>query len=371
MRFNKPGLIFAFVSAYAITAFAWWTYAHIRSAAEIYELKVQILELESHNAMEDICNKVGNKILLDSTAIVQYFQAHYPKHNILFSSDTAQHTLLNRLDVTPKEHAFQALLREKSTDKWMYGTEGAVMVLLLIWGIIWIYGSLQSRINFNRRQNNFMLTITHELKTPLASVKLYLETMQKRQLDKEQTATIIRNSIIEVNRLGDLVDNILMASQLESNNFELQKVEINISKLVNRTIDAFATPRQLTGRMIKEIEENIFVQTDEQALESVLINLLSNAVKYSPSNKQINITLQQAKDHVVLSIKDHGPGISDGDKANIFKKFYRIGDERTRQTKGSGLGLFIVKNLLNLLDARIYVKDNQPSGTIFEMHIDN
>lgn len=371
MRFNKPGLIFTFVSAYAIIAFAWWTYAHMRSAKEIYDLKVQILELESHNAMEDICDKFSKNNISDSTLVAQYIHDHYPNHDIRFLNDTDCVNIINRITITPKENAYRELLKDKSKDKWMYGTEGAVMVLLLIWGIIWIYGSLQSRINFNRRQNNFMLTITHELKTPLASVKLYLETMQKRHLEKEQTATIIRNSIVEVNRLRDLVDNILMASQLESNNFELQKVEINISKIINRTIDAFAIPRQLQGRIITDIEENVFVQTDEHALESILVNLLSNAVKYSPADKPINITLQQAKDHVILSIKDFGPGINDDDKANIFKKFYRIGDERTRQTKGSGLGLFIVKNLLNLLDAHIYVKDNHPTGTIFELHIDN
>jgi signal transduction histidine kinase len=249
----------------------------------------------------------------------------------------------------------------------MYGLEGLVMLLLLIWGIIWIYQSLNRMLGLNRRQNNFMLAITHELKTPIASAKLYQETLLKRKLEPEHQFQIIRNTLTEINRLRDLVDNILLASQLETTTFEIQPAELNLSKLVTQSIENFASPRNMNNRFRIDVEENIFVTTDEQAMEAIVTNLISNAAKYSPAEMPITIALLQDATKTILRISDLGSGIGEKDKKRIFDKFYRIGDETTRKTKGTGLGLFIVKNLANRLGAELLVKDNVPNGTIFEL----
>ncbi len=362
---KRPEVIFAFVSIYAITAFGWWTIAHIRTADELYQSKINSMQLQCFQATLDIQEGIKEGVFKDTITIKEYLNQIYTKTEIVFGDS------MNQFVVRPTETALQLLENKNSRTKWMYGLEGAVMLLLLIWGIVWIYQSLNRILGLNKRQNNFMLAITHELKTPISSAKLYMETLLKRKLDITQQEQFIRNSIIEINRLRDLVDNILLASQLENSKFETQKVETNVSKLISQCIDNFALPRNLGQRIVKDIEENIFLETDEAALDAILTNLLSNAIKYSPSYKPVEVCVKQANSHTLICVKDQGAGISDEDKKRVFEKFYRVGDESTRKTKGTGLGLFIVKNLVNHLGAKLVVRDNVPNGSIFEITINH
>jgi len=238
---------------------------------------------------------------------------------------------------------------------------------LLFWGIIWIYRNLNNRLKLKRQQSNFLLSITHELKTPLASIKLYLETLQKRTLSMEQIHTILSNSQSDVTRLRDLVENILLAAQLDNSKYELHFQEVNISVLLSEVTSRYMQPRNMQSRVNLNIEKDVCITTDAAAIEMIANNLLSNAVKYSPANGQIDILLRTDADKVTIAISDEGMGISDEDKAQIFTKFYRAGDEETRKSKGTGLGLFIVKNLLNLLQGEIKIKDRQNKGTTFEL----
>jgi signal transduction histidine kinase len=239
------------------------------------------------------------------------------------------------------------------------------MIILLFWGILWVYRTFEKSIKLNQQQNNFLLSVTHELKTPIASVKLYLETLLKRDLDKEQQHTILKNSINDTNRLRVLVDNLLLSAQLETNHYEPLMTQINLSELINKIIDKYAEPRNLQERIIKNIEQQVFITGDEFAIETIVINLLTNAEKYSDNN--ITILLKSDNKHIILSVLDLGIGISDDDKVKLFDKFYRVGEEQTRKTKGTGLGLFIVKKLVKINHATIDVKNNHPSGTNFEV----
>jgi signal transduction histidine kinase len=365
--FKKPESIFAFVAIYAVTAFGWWTFAHMNTAEALYKVQLKNLELQCYEATFDIQDGINNDFFSDTIQMHNFMQRHYPKLELIFIDPQEKIKPWDQFLIRPTYQAYNSLETKSTRAKRMYGLEGAVMLLLLIWGIVWIYQSLNSILGFNQLQNNFMLSITHELKTPLASAKLYMETLLKRKLDFEQSTQITQSAVTEINRLRDLVDNILLASQLENKHFELQKVETNISKLVENCIKSFAEPRNLQNRIISSIEENIFIETDESAIETVVINLISNAFKYSPSDKTVMITLKQNKKNTVLSISDEGPGISESDSKKIFDKFYRIGDESTRKTKGTGLGLFIVKSLLNLLGAHIQVIPNKPNGCTFEV----
>ena len=106
-------------------------------------------------------------------------------------------------------------------------------------------------------------------------------------------------------------------------------------------------------------------------VNSSLNNLLSNAIKYAGENADIKVVLKQLEKEVIIEVKDNGPGIPDTDKPFLFSKFYRMGDENTRKTSGAGLGLFIVKHLINLHKGKISVLDNQPKGTIFEIKLNS
>ncbi|MFZ4798349.1 MAG: sensor histidine kinase [Bacteroidia bacterium] len=373
---NKPRLIFVFLSIYIVAAFSWWGFEHFRNSNTINSLETENSKLRTE-ADEILCYKastdVGEEIkqdnFLDTVQLNNYFEKYYSTLDLVYL-DTINP--FNGYLIRPKEEAYIKLQREIDTSKtklskkkWMYATEGTVMIILLFWGILWVYRTFEKSIKLNQHQNNFLLSVTHELKTPIASVKLYLETLLKRDLDKEQQRTILKNSINDTNRLRVLVDNLLLSAQLETNHYEPLLTQINLSELLHKIIDKYAEPRNLQERIVKNIEHQVYITGDEFAIETIVVNLLSNAEKYS--DKNITILLKSDNKHVILSISDLGIGIADADKQRLFDKFYRVGEEQTRKTKGTGLGLFIVKKLVTFHSATIEAKNNHPSGTNFEV----
>ncbi len=362
---NRTNIIFIALSIYIIAAFAWWTYAHIHDNKEIYEKEKNTLELLCYKATVDVNGAIQQEMFNDTNDVKKYFYANFPTLEIVLDSKTAFD--FNSFLIRPKADSYDHIEKTLQRKIWMYTSEGVAMVLLLLWGIILIYRSLQNQLQLKRQRSNFLLSITHELKTPLTSIKLYLETLRKRKLDPEQTETILHNSLGDVLRLHDLVENLLLASQLDNHRYELVFKELNLSELVNETIDKFALPRDLHHHFVKNIEPGLKLIADENAIIMVLTNLLSNAMKYSPQQSTIEILLKGENDQVRLSVSNNGPSIPDNEKKNLFIKFYRLGDENTRRTKGTGVGLFIVKNLVNLHHAHIFVKDKHPHGTIFDI----
>ncbi len=368
MKFDKARIVFGIVTFYIVAAFGWWTYAHVSSNDKLYVMQKEQLELLCYKATLDVNGAIAQEIVEDSSAARAYLRANFPLLEIVFDENLPP---LDNFLIRPKREAYSILAHMEVRKKRMYLLEGVVMISLLFWGIIWIYRNLNNRLKLKRQQGNFMLSITHELKTPLTSIKLYLETLQKRQLNKEQTDTIVQNSLADVTRLRDLVDNILLAAQLDTHKYEVQEFEINLSELVERTVERFSLPRNLQSRLRLNIEKEVYHTTDAAALEMVLSNLLSNALKYSPAEGTISVVLRTDNQSTVISISDEGGGILDKEKETVFTKFYRTGDELTRKTKGTGLGLFIVKNLMHLLKGEIRVRDNKPVGTIFELIFKN
>lgn len=366
---KKPGVLFAFVSVYIVAAFTWWTVLHIRSSRNIHTLEISELELLPYKATFDVQGAVEQEMFRDTNDLKNYFYINYPTLDIVFHQPEANVSdPLHNYAIVPKREIMSAIEDKYTRRFWMYGLEGIVMMSLLFWGIIWIYRSLQSRINLKKQQSNFLLSITHELKTPLASIKLYLETLIKRpNLEKHQSETMIKNSINDVERLRDLVDNLLMAAQLDNHKFNLVFVNANLSSLLKVTAEKYMMPRNLQDRFILDIEPDIMARVDAFAMEMVLNNLLSNAFKYSPSDKPVSILLKTEGQQIKIRIMDQGKGISAEDKRSLFDKFYRAEDENVRKSKGTGLGLFIVKTLINLHGGSVVVTDNVPSGVIFEL----
>lgn len=366
---KKPGVIFAFVSVYIVAAFTWWTVLHIRSSRNIHTLEMSELELLPYKATFDVQQAVDQEMFRDTIDLKKYFYFNYPNLELVFHQPEADVSdPLHNYAIVPKREVVYAIESKYTRRFWMYGLEGIVMMGLLFWGIIWIYRSLQTRLNLKRQQSNFLLSITHELKTPLASIKLYLETLIKRpNLDKQQSDTMIKNSINDVERLRDLVDNLLMAAHLDNHKFNLVFVGVNLSDLLKITAEKYMLPRNLQDRFILDIEPDVMASVDVFAIEMVLNNLMSNAFKYSPSDKPVSIHLRTEGQQIKISIADKGKGISAEDKKNLFDKFYRAEDENVRKSKGTGLGLFIVKTLVNLHGGSVVVTDNVPSGVIFEL----
>ncbi len=361
---NRAGVIFIVLSIYILAAFGWWTFAHYRSSKIIFEKDFEILNNESYKATFDIQGAVDQELFYDSVEMKKYFQMHYPQLELIIID---KFDPLRNFMIKPSWEGYEQIEKKYQRKVMMYILEGTVMMLLLFWGILTIYRSLKKEIGFKKRQSNFLLSITHELKTPLTAVRLYLETMRKRKLNELQTAEIINNSLDEVARLQAQVENLLLSAQLDSKAYQLQYQNVNLSELCTEYVLNFARPRNMESRIHLDIEEQILLKTDPNAMEMILGNLLTNAVKYGGPEVEIWVNLHSKNQEITLSIADNGPGISENDKKLLFNKFFRSGDENTRKTKGTGLGLFIVKHLVELHKSRITIGVTEPRGTKFEI----
>ncbi|MFQ5335747.1 MAG: sensor histidine kinase, partial [Flavobacteriales bacterium] len=201
--------------------------------------------------------------------------------------------------------------------------EGSVFLLFLLLGAYQIHRTFRKEQMLARQQRNFLLSVTHELKSPIASVKLCLQTILKRELDVSGQKDLAAKSLQETNRLGKLVDNILMAANVENPNYSLSREDINLSEIIRSNIEwleKFASTHQL----ITDIPNDIIINADRLALISIVQNLVENAIKYSPEGSVVKVEARNKKDRVILSVKDEGIGISHGERKHIFKKFYRV-----------------------------------------------
>lgn len=245
-----------------------------------------------------------------------------------------------------------------------YVSEGITFLFVTLVGAVFVYRAVRKQFLLGRQQQNFMMAVTHELKTPIAVVNLNLETLQKRKLDEERQQRLISSTLQEANRLNDLTTNILVTSQLESGNYTPGKENINLSELAEKCVSDFLSRYQ--NRIIKKnIEENIFINGERLLLQLLINNLLDNALKYSSKEKIIYTELSNNQTKIYLKISDEGSGISDDEKKKVFEKFYRSGNEEIRKTKGTGLGLYLCKRIAENHRAKIKVTNNKPAGSIF------
>ncbi|MFD2147939.1 sensor histidine kinase [Mucilaginibacter antarcticus] len=203
----------------------------------------------------------------------------------------------------------------------------------------------------------------------MASIKLLLQTIQKRDLTKAQTQDFIEKSLLDIERLDDMVENMLLASKIDNRSYSFPKASFSLSVLVDGIVNRLQISKcDGTQKIINaEIEPKIEFTGDKFALTSVVTNLVENAIKYSGPCEPVDVKLYQKEGRIYFQVADHGIGISDLEKPRIFDKFYRVGSEDTRNTKGTGLGLYIVKQVLDKHEASIRVKDNRPVGSIFEV----
>jgi signal transduction histidine kinase len=243
--------------------------------------------------------------------------------------------------------------------------EGVVFLIILGLGFFVIYRAIKKEMALSAQQKNFLMAITHELKTPIASIKLLLQTISSRKLEQQQIQDLSKKAIDDADRLNQLVENILIATKIDERLYLLNKEELSLNKLIEKLISNSAFQKNHSINFTVKNPEEILLHADSSSMISIISNLLENAIKYSPEGSEIKIELIEENNFIKLSVFDVGEGIPDEEKENIFKKFYRIGNENTRKKKGTGLGLFIVKNLVLLHNGSIEVKNNSPKGTIF------
>lgn len=274
--------------------------------------------------------------------------------------------LLNELkhDEPGYDKKVEQILDAKKRKTTQYISEGAAFLLLILIGAVFVYRATRKRLKLSLQQQNFMMTVTHELKTPIAVARLNLETLQKRKLQEQQQQKLINTTLDEVNRLNSLCNNILFASQLDAGEYKISKNEVNISELAKKVYTDFNT-RNSNRVLAGDFENNLYVTGEELLLEMMMNNLIENAIKYSHKHSTVEINLYEDRTGIHFTVKDEGPGIAEEERNEIFEKFYRVGNEATRTTKGTGLGLYLCKQIAKDHNADISVTDNNVKGSVF------
>ncbi len=324
---NKLRLLSYVVIAYMLLVFAWWSVLLYTKNKDAYNAKLKYWELIMV-AQGDISN------------------AHEFTH-------------------TPK---YEELTKKYKSHELMIFGEGAVFVLSLAIGIWLINRGYNREMIAAQQSRNFLLSITHELKSPIASIRLVLETFLKRDLHKELFNKLGNNALSETERLTSLVDNLLLAAKMETA-YQPVIEEINVVELLEEMISKVRTKfPKVTVKFDSDLN-SAYVNGDSMGLTSVILNLIENAIKYSPDPAEIAVALAHSKENILIAFADKGFGIPDSEKSNIFNKFYRIGNEDTRKTKGTGLGLYIVNEIVRAHNGKINIADNNPKGTIFKVYL--
>ncbi len=245
-----------------------------------------------------------------------------------------------------------------------------VFALLLVGGLALAYSRISKEVALARMKSDFVSNVSHELRTPLSLIRLYAETLElgriKTQEKKEEYYRIIRK---ESERLTALINNILDFSRIEAGRKEYDFRETDIAELVRNTLDAYRYQIEQQGFEFEEsIDSSIpAVRVDREAIARALVNLVNNALKYSGDEKFLGVKLYRSNGVLKLEVIDHGIGIARRDQSKIFEKFYRTGDPLVHNTKGSGLGLSLVRHITHAHGGEVVVESAPGKGSKFTL----
>ena len=250
---------------------------------------------------------------------------------------------------------------------------GIVFFALIITGLILNMIFLLREIRRNEQQDAFLNAMTHELKTPIASIKLYLETLKTRDVTEEKRRRFYDLMLADSNRLLHTVEQVLQASRMREKDRSLTISQFEVGELLRETIDIIQNRYNLekTAFSYNETDGGAKVSADYDEMQTVFLNLLDNAVKYSGDEIKIAVKLKtNRQDKVEIFIRDSGSGIPPEDLKRIFKRFYRVQNTSTQEKKGTGLGLYIVHSIVKKYGGHIIAKSKgENRGTSFMVQL--
>lgn len=261
-----------------------------------------------------------------------------------------------------REDAVQALVDAAASRINRYTWEGGFFLLVLLGGMAVLTRTIRHDAELRRRQQNFLAAVSHEFKSPLASMRLSAETLVMRAHDSD-TQRLGQRLLDDGERLLRMVDNLLDTTRLEEGRLELNKEAISLRALADASANELHERALLNGIGIHiVVEDGVYVDADRTTLETVLRNLMDNAIKAcaAGSGENVWVSGERIGEFVEFTVKDDGLGFPPEDAAMIFEKFYRLGDELRRSTPGTGLGLYIVRRLVELSGARISAESSGP-----------
>jgi signal transduction histidine kinase len=237
---------------------------------------------------------------------------------------------------------------------------GLIFFLVIIAGVVLNTIFLVREIRRNEQHDSFINAVTHELKTPVASIRLYLQTLQSRELDDEKRREFYRIMLDDSDRLLHTIDQVLRAGATGSRLRRIARVRLNLAEIARECVELARTRFHLGPDALEFVDETTsqpIVLGDGDELKAAVWNLIDNAIKYSPADVHVRVELREAEDRrLAVRVSDNGVGISPPELKRIFRRFYRIPASVAVRTKGSGLGLFIVRSVARRHGGRAYAE---------------
>jgi len=317
MRFLSYG-----VMVYMLMALIWWTVLLLKNNASLYQTKIELLQ-ESQNRIFEVKD---------------------------FDIKT-----------TPE---YETITSTFERNKKMILGEGMVFGISLILGLWFIQNAYIKEVENTGKQKNFLLSVTHELRSPIASINLITQTLLKRKLDTEKTTDLHESILSESTRLEKLINNLLLTTRI-NNAYNYNFETIHVNEVVNEVIkkSTFQNPEAVIHTNLAK--EDLTIMADKEAFISIINNMVENSIKYSPKPAQIALTIKDSQKNITIEVADQGIGIPDNEKSKVSEQFYRIGNEETRETKGTGLGLYIVDKITKAHNGTMEIQNNTPKGSKF------
>jgi signal transduction histidine kinase len=249
-------------------------------------------------------------------------------------------------------------------------TAGSILFFLILVGVITYLTLSIKTINLTRRQSNFIDSVTHELKSPIASLKLYLQTMEKRELTEDERSQFLDFMRKDVDRLDGLISHLLDARTMEKNVADSNRVEIQLDELVADCAETVCNRYRMPLETIELQLRPAKIMAERVDAMMIFRNLLDNAVKYAGSPAQVHVSMRTERGETIVEVSDNGEGIPIALRRKVFGRFFRIGEELQRKKPGTGLGLYIVRTLVKRIGGRVRILDKDKKwGTVFEVRL--
>ncbi len=254
---------------------------------------------------------------------------------------------------------------------WTIVVLGTIFLVLVLVGVVLYLTLTIKAFRLNQRQSNFIDSVTHELKSPIASLKLYLQTLSRRPVSGEEAAEFYRFMLDDLERLDTLINHMLDAARLDQRPAEAELSDVDLAPLLENAAATACRRYHLPEDTIHLELTPAVVRARPIDLEMVFRNLIDNAIKYAGAPPEVRVQTRFARPgFVTVGISDNGPGIPAKLRRKIFGRFVRLGSELEREKPGTGLGLFIVRTLVQRLKGAIHVYAAvQGSGTVFEVEL--
>lgn len=290
----------------------------------------------------------------------------YQKNRDLFKREKELHVTIHGGSDTRALAEIEA--RHQRQNRMIVGESIFILASVMV-GIWLMTRGFLEELRINRQRRNFLFSITHELKTPVAAIRLVLDSLQRREWAPAQKDKLLRSGLRESDRLQITLDNLLLAARLEHAYTPRPTRRAPGLALAEWIADIQGAFPDRDIRLQSTPEPSGPINLDWTGLEVITRNLCENAVKYSPPDAPVLLSCRLAPGRMILEVQDHGPGVPDTEKERIFQMFYRLGEEERRETKGSGLGLYLAREIARRNGGDIRVRDAEPHGALFTLQL--